>query len=202
MPRGPDKIGIAFTVHPSLCLTWGSDCFGSHLLGCLVGIAPADVLKALRSLQHHSGSTAACLNESSRCHAGLESHECSGWTSLLVQLKTEEPPMHSCRVWPCCRGALLAACTRLIQVASIQPAPLQIVRMLWLSPAAAGHLKSPANARQSLNAALVRCTCCREIISTDLVVLQTLSMLPAACAHAAAEPCRDSPPGRLSPAAP
>ena len=199
MPRGPDKIGIAFTVHPSLCLTWGSDCFGSHLLGCLVGIAPADVLKALRSLQHHSGSTAACLNESSRCHAGLESHECSGWTSLLVQLKTEEPPMHSCRVWPCCRGALTAACARLLRVTSIQPAPLQVVRMLRLSQASQVACQCQAVTQ-----------CCpsvvhmlqRGIIPTCLVVSQNLSMLPAACAHAAAEPCRDSPPGRLSPAAP
>ena len=42
---------------------------------------------------------------------------------------------------------------RLFQVTSNQPACPQGVRMLWLSPAAAGHLILPADARQPLNAA-------------------------------------------------
>ena len=111
--------------------------------------------------------------------------------------------MHSCRVRPCCSRGLIAACTRLFQVTCIQPAPLQVVRMLWLSPAAAGHLKVACQCQAITQ-------CCpsvahliqKEIVPAHLVALQTLFMLPAACAHVEAEPCRDSPPGRLSPAAP
>ena len=40
VPRGSDSIGTAFIFCLSLCLTCGSDSFASHLLGCLVAIAP------------------------------------------------------------------------------------------------------------------------------------------------------------------
>ena len=43
MPQGLDNIGIAFSIHLSLCRIGSSDSFSSHLLGWLVGIARPDV---------------------------------------------------------------------------------------------------------------------------------------------------------------